>query len=178
MSELTMDQMEEILLAHEKAELEMDIEATMATVSPNCRWEFPTDGLVAEGPEAVREHYRRVLPGAQQWNVAAEKRVHSAGPNALIREAWVSWDTPEGGRANGLYLVVMTFDPEAKLITAERLYADTNFAKYMDRQLDVATYKDFPGVRTLSSVAPVINTHDAFALAESRGITIDGKYGR
>jgi hypothetical protein len=80
--------MEDILLAHEKAELEMDIEAMMATVSPDCRWEFPSDGLVAIGVEAVREHYRRVLPGAQQWNVAAEKRVYTAGPNALIREAW------------------------------------------------------------------------------------------
>ncbi|MET9211547.1 MULTISPECIES: nuclear transport factor 2 family protein [unclassified Nocardia] len=178
MSELTFEQMENILLAHEKAELEMDIEATMATVSPNGRWEFPSDGLVAIGLDAIREHYRRMLPGAQQWNIAAEKRVHAGGPNSLVREAWVSWNTPEGSRLKGLYLVVMTFDPETELISAERLYTDANYAKFMERQLDVETYKEFPGVQTIESVAPVIDTHDAFEMAELRGMTIDGKYGR
>ncbi|NKY42563.1 hypothetical protein [Nocardia cerradoensis] len=70
MIELAMEQMEDIPLSHEKAELEKDIDAMMATASPNRRWEFPSDGLVADGVEAVREHYRRALSGALSRGMA------------------------------------------------------------------------------------------------------------
>ena len=60
--QLDKKQMEEILLAHEVAELEMDIDATMATLAPNPHYELATLGLAVDGSDAVRETYRRILP--------------------------------------------------------------------------------------------------------------------
>lgn len=170
MADLTFEEMEEILLAHEMAELEADIEATMATVVPNPHYEFPTFGLAADGQEAVREHYRRVLPHVGKFDVAAEKRVHGAAPNTLIREAWVSF-TLDGQRLTGIYLAVITFDPELKLIAGERLYTDDNYAKVMAPELG-PDYAAFPGVSRIEDGAPSIDTHDAFAEAAKRGMTI------
>lgn len=175
MKELTFEEMEDILLAHEKAELEEDLEATMATVSPNPHYEFPTFGWAADGTGAVREHYRRVLPNTSKLNIAAEKRVHGAAANTLIREAWVSFNL-DGERLTGMYLVVITFDPDLKLIEGERMYADTNFQKVMARDLG-ADYGDFPGVSRIEEGAPVIEIHDAFTEAAARGMTISAPKG-
>ncbi|MFD4351599.1 hypothetical protein ACFWPX_03530 [Nocardia sp. NPDC058518] len=162
--------MEDILLAHEKAELEQDIEATMATVSPNPHYEFPNFGWAADGTGAVREHYRRVLPNTGKYDIAAEKRVHASASNTLIREAWVSF-TLEGERYTGMYLVVISFDADLKLISGERLYTDSNFAKVMGEDLG-DDYGDVPGVSRIDASAPIIDKHDAFAEAAARGITI------
>jgi len=174
MKELSVQEMEEILLEHEIAELEGDIERTMKTVSPNPHYEFPSHGLAADGRGAVREHYNRVLnlEARTKWDVAAEKRIHMFGKNALVREAWVSFTNPDGERVTGIYLVVMEFDPELKLITSERLYCDTVFAEMMSHDVD-AEYARFPGVSPISASAPAIKRHDAYAWAESVGKAVE-----
>jgi hypothetical protein len=163
--------MEEILLAHEVAELEMDLEATMATLAPNPHYELATLGWAVDGSPAVCETYKRILPGAQRWDVAAEKRVHAVADNTLIREAYVSFNTAEGDRVNGLYLVVMAFDPELKLISGERMYMDPLFARMLSTDLG-DDFADLPGVSRICETAPVIGTHDAVAVAAARGVTI------
>ena len=176
MKNLTIREMDEILLAHEIAELEGDIEATMETVAPNPHYEFPSHGLAADGREAVRQHYLRSLPRAvvNKSNVAAEKRLNNLyGTNALVREAWVSFTKPNGERVTGLYLVVMEFDPELKKITGERLYCDQVFADMLAADLG-PDYVSVPGVSRISDTAPIIDRHDAYAWAESEGIAIKG----
>ena len=171
MKELDKKQMEEILFAHEVAELEMDIEATLVTLAPNPHYELATLGLAVDGLDAVRETYRRILPGAAKWDVAAEKRVHAVARNTLIREAYVSFNTVGGDRVTGLYLVVMAFDPELKLIAGERMYMDPLWAKQMATDLG-DDFADLPGVSRIGETAPLIGTHDAFAVAATRGVTI------
>ncbi|MGW4125430.1 hypothetical protein [Nocardia sp. NPDC004711] len=171
MTQLSKKQMEEILLAHEIAELEMDVEATMATLTPNPHYELASLGLAVDGTDAVRETYRRILPNRGR-NVAAEKRVHAVADNTLLREAFMSFNTLEGERVTGLYLVVMAFDPDLKLISGERMYMDPNFAKMMSEQLG-PDFGDLPGVSKIGDSAPSIEKHDAYKYAAARGLTIN-----
>jgi hypothetical protein len=170
--ELDRNQMEEILIAHEKAELEGDLEATLATLTPEPQYELASLGWAINGMNAVRETYQRILPGAQKWDIAAEARGYTWGENTLVREAHVSFNTVDGERVTGLYMVVMAFDPELKRISGERMYMDPLFAKLMATDLG-ADFGDLPGVSRISQTAPIIQIHDAFAAAAARGITIE-----
>ena len=172
MAEMTKNEMEEILLAHEKGELEEDLDATMATLVDNPHYELPTLGYAFDGYDAVREAYSRIMPGTRSRNVAAKMRVHAIDSNTLVREAHVSFTSSSGERVNGNYIVVMSFDPEERLISGERMYMDTNFAKMMSENLG-PDFKDVPGVTKLSDVAPTIDRHDAYEVAERKGITIN-----
>ncbi|NMO03527.1 hypothetical protein HH308_20125 [Gordonia sp. TBRC 11910] len=171
MTELSKKEMEEILLVHEIAELEMDVEATLATLAPNPHYELASLGLAIDGIDAVRETYRRILPN-QSRDVAAEKRVHAVASNTLLREAHMSFNNLDGERVNGLYLVVMAFDPALKLISGERMYMDPNFGKMMSEQLG-PDFESLPGVSRIDASAPTIAKHDAYKYAEAAGKTID-----
>lgn len=172
MTELTKKEMEEILLAHEIAELEQDVEATMATLAPNPHYELAFVGLAVDGEDAVRETYRRILGGNEGREVAAERRVHGIATNTLLREAHMTFTTRQGERVNGLYLVVMSFDPEARLISGERMYTDPVFGEMMTEQLG-PDFETLPGVTRIRDTAPTIAKHDAFQVAASRGLTIN-----
>ncbi|MCV7065911.1 hypothetical protein H7H51_09600 [Mycolicibacterium farcinogenes] len=172
MKELTKKEMEAILLAHEKGELEEDLDATMATLVDNPHYELPALGFAFDGREAVREAYSRILPGTRDRNVAAQMRVHAMSHNTLVREAHVSFTKSNGERVTGGYIVVMSFDPEQKLISGERMYMDTNFAEMMAENLG-PDFASLPGVKKLADAAPMIDRHDAYEVAERHGVTIN-----
>ncbi|WP_222131386.1 hypothetical protein [Pseudonocardia sp. C8] len=172
MNQLTKQEMEEILLEHEIAELEQDVERTMATLTPDPHYELATLGWAIDGTEPVRETYRRIMPYVTVRDVAAEKRVHAVAANTLVREAYVSFTTSAGERVTGLYMVVMSFDPDLRLISGERMYMDPVFAGMMAEQLG-DDFRTLPGVTPIGDSAPIIAKHDAFAVAESRGKTIN-----
>jgi hypothetical protein len=172
MKELTKKEMEEVLLAHEIAELEQDVEATMATLAPNPHYELAFVGLAVDGEDAVRETYNRILFGNEGRDVAAERRVHAVAENTLLREAYMTYNTRAGERVNGLYLVVMSFDPETKLISGERMYTDPVFGQMMTEQLG-EDFESLPGVTRIRDSAPTIAVHDAHKVAASRGLTIN-----
>ncbi|HJQ05469.1 MAG TPA: hypothetical protein VJ872_08505 [Nocardioides sp.] len=172
MSELTKAEMEEILLEHEIAELEQDVPRTMATLVDNPQYELPTLGFAIRGTEAVTETYRRIMRTVVERDIAAEMRVHAVAANTLIREAVVSMNLADGTRVSGTYNVIMGFDPEQRKITGERMYMDTNFAAYMTEQLG-EDFDQVPGVTKLGDVLPNIERHDAFAVAERKGKTIN-----
>jgi hypothetical protein len=165
---LSKNEMEEILLEHEIAELEMDVERTMATLIDDPQYELPTLGFAIRGADAVRETYRRIMRTVVDRDIAAEMRVHAIAANTLIREACVSFNLADGRRVTGLYSVIMSFDPEKEKITGERMYMDTNFAAYMTEQLG-DDFDQIPGVTKLADVLPNIERHDAFAVAERKG---------
>ncbi|NMO03523.1 hypothetical protein HH308_20105 [Gordonia sp. TBRC 11910] len=150
MSEFTQQQMEDLLALHEKAEFEMDLEATMATLVDNPVYELPSIGWHIEGRDAVLETYRRMLPGSEVRNVWADRRVHAISENELCREAYVYFDTPEG-RTTGQYFAVMAF--EGDKILGERMYMDTSFAKAMTDILG-PDFGDIPGVSRLADTVP------------------------
>lgn len=166
MTELTIQEMEEILYRHETCEVSGDIEATMETVVDNPHYEFPSAGWAADGADAVREHYRRSLPSGEKYQIASKKRVHGAGPNTLFREASVSFDTPEGERLTGQYLAVIEFDPETRKIKSERLYSDSVFDKFQNPHLG-PDYGETPGVSPLGAMVAPITREDM--MNEARG---------
>lgn len=172
MAGMSKKEMEEILLEHEIAELEMDVERTMATLVDNPQYELPGIGVAISGTEAVRETYRRIMRTVVDRDVAAEMRVHAVAENTLIREACVSFNLASGERVTGLYCVIMSFDPEQRKITGERMYMDPNFAAYMREQVG-EDFEDVPGVRPLAETLPNIVRHDAFAVAERKGKQIN-----
>lgn len=169
--ELTFDEMMEILIAHEKAELEVNLEATMDTLAANPHYELPALGWSIDGYEGVYELYRRTLPGAAKWNISAEARQYLHGDNTLSREAYVSFDNIEGKRATCLYHVKVIFDPELRKIAGERLYTGNLFAEVMAHDLG-EDFDKVPGVNRITDVAPNIEVHDAIRDAAARGITI------
>ncbi|AMT72620.1 MULTISPECIES: hypothetical protein [Mycobacteroides] len=172
MEEMSKKEMEAVLLAHEKGELEEDLDATMATLVDNPHYELPTLGFAFDGYDAVREAYSRIMPGTRERNVAAQMRVHAISHNTLVREAHVSFTKSNGERVTGGYIVVMSFDPEQKLISGERMYMDGHFAEMMSENLG-PDFADVPGVTKLADAAPMIDRHDAYEVAARHGITIN-----
>ncbi|MCV7193096.1 hypothetical protein H7I02_09845 [Mycolicibacterium brumae] len=168
---MTLEEMEAVLLAHEIAELNQDIDATMATVVPDPHYELSALGWIIDGQQAVREMYRRILP-VDHRDVAAEKRIHAMCDNTLLREAVMSFNTLEGNRVSGLYLVVLAFDPAHKKISGERMYMDPLFAQMMSEQLG-ADFGDVPGVSRTADRLPIIAKHDAYDWAAEQGLSIE-----
>lgn len=150
MAQFTQQQMEELLALHEKAEFDMDLDATMATLVENPVYELPTMGWRIEGHDAVLETYKRMLPGSERVNTWADRRVHAVSENELCREAYVYFDTPDG-RVTGQYFAVMAF--EGDKIKGERMYMDTSFCASMTEILG-ADFGDIPGVSRLADVVP------------------------
>lgn len=150
MEKITLQEMEELLALHEKAEFDLDLDATLATLVDNPVYELPSLGWHIAGRDAVRETYRRLLFGSDQRNIWADKRVHAISDDTLSREAYVYLDTDEG-RVTGQYFVVMTF--EGKKIAGERMYMDTTFATVMTEILG-PDFGEVPGVSRLEDTVP------------------------
>jgi hypothetical protein len=173
MQDLTKQEMEELLLEHEIAELEYDLDRTMATLVPNPHFELCFMGLAVDGYDAVREMYSRMLVrGGEERNLQADARIVMIADNHIIREALISFDDADGQRRTGLYNVVVEFDPETKKIKGERMYGDLTYGQFMSGIVgeDLA---QIPGVSQISSSLAVINVHDAFAAAAARGLEIN-----
>lgn len=171
--DLSLKEMEDLLLAHEIAELNQDIDATMDTVVANPHYELPPLGLKLDGQEAVRELYKRILP-TQTMDFAARKRVHGIAPNTLIREAYMTFNDPHTGvRHTGLYCVILAFDPVERKITGERQYADSEYAAVWRWQLG-DDFEQVPGVSRITDSAPILDLHDAYDAAAEQGLTIHG----
>lgn len=145
MADLTLDEMEALLHKHEEYELNYDFDGTISTLTQNPQYELPSLGWKIEGRDAVTELYRRMLPGGLRRAMWAEKRVHAVAPNTLAREAFCTFNTPEGRRVTGQYMAVIAYDPDEKLIIGERLYMDLAFAQSMARELG-PDFGDIPGV--------------------------------
>lgn len=176
MKYLTKQEMEELLLEHEVAELEYDLDRTMATLVPTPHFELCFMGLAVDGWDAVREMYSRMLVrGGEERNLQADARVVMIDNNHIFREALISFNDDDGTRATGLYSVVVEFDPETKKIKGERMYGDLTYGRFMSSIIgdDLA---QVPGVTRISATLPVVDVHDAFAAAAARGIKINNPY--
>lgn len=150
MGTFTIQQMEELLAIHEMAEFKLDIDATLATLVDDPRYELPSIGWSIKGKDAVRELYARMLTGGDERNIWADKRVHAINDTTLCREAYVYFDTGEG-RVTGQYFAVIVFSGDR--ILGERLYMDKAFADVMSQILG-ADFGDVPGVSRLADVVP------------------------
>lgn len=171
MTTLSRTAMEAILFAHGKAELDFDVDATMATVVADPHYEIACLGLAVDGWDAVTEMYRRLLAGNRGRNIAAEERASALAGNTLMSEARVWFDSRTGDRACGHYLIVVSFDPVLHKVIGERIYTDPVFGRLWAENLG-ADFADLPGVSPIARTAPSIDRHDAFDAAAARGMTI------
>jgi hypothetical protein len=140
--ELNLKQMQEAFERHLEFELACDLDGTMATVAADPHYEIPPLGWRIDGRDAVREMYRRFFPGRERA-IRGEIRLEAAGPNALVREAYTSFRTAEGGLVTGQYMAVIFFD--GNLVSGERTYADPVYANAFAEDLG-ADFGDVPGV--------------------------------
>jgi hypothetical protein len=143
-------QMEQVLAAHELAEFEMDVDATMATLTDDPVYELPGLGWRISGRDAVAEMYRRLLPSGEKYSIVAERRVQAADSSTLFREAFLYFDSNEG-RTTGGYIVAIAF--EGDKIAGERMYMDSSMAKMMAEVLG-SDFGDIPGVSKLTETNP------------------------
>lgn len=145
---MTFEEMEQAFFDHEAFELVYDLAGTMTTLVDVPKYELPALGLRIEGKEAATELYRRMLVVAERTAQWAEKRAgHGSMPNHLVREAYIWYNTDDGGRARGTYCVVISF--EDGKISGERLYFDNEYAALMGAGLG-EDFIDFPGVSRLT----------------------------
>jgi len=158
--ELSIQEMQQILYAHGMAELEFDVDATMATVVPNPHYEIAHLGLAIDGWDAVLEMYKRLIPGNKGRDLQYRQRVDTASTNTLISEAYVSFNDSKGERVNGFYIVAVEFDPVLKKVVGERMYTDEAFGRLYAENLG-ADFADVPGVTRLADSVPVIDAQAA-----------------
>jgi steroid delta-isomerase-like uncharacterized protein len=117
-----------ILAAHIKAETGFDMEATLATLSPDCVFEDMPSGERYAGREAVRRYY------ANWWgafgNVPEGSRRYVASPDMFIVETRFvgqhrgSWEgiAPTGRRIDLPIAIFVSF--RDGLMSGERFYYD------------------------------------------------------
>lgn len=147
MSTLTLEEVEAILRGHEKAEMDVDYDATIATLVDHPIYELPTVGYKLDGPEAVHEFYRRTLPFFAALDVYADKRVHALDDTGtvLCREAW-PYVTIDGEKVQCNYSTVVVV--EDGKIKSERLYVDPLFGSLFVEALG-EDFDQIPGVERL-----------------------------
>lgn len=155
MTDLTKEEMEAILFAHGKSELEFDADGTMTTVVPKPHYEIAVLDLAIDGWDAVYEMYRRLLSGNRGRNIQFQPRTDGVGRNTLFSEAYISFDTSAGKRVTGLYMVVVEFDPELKKVIGERMYTDQIFGQMWAENIG-KDFPDLPGVSRIRDGAPIV----------------------
>lgn len=142
--QLTWDEAEAVLKAHEKAEMDVDYDATIATIVDDPVYELPTLGYMLEGAEAVHEFYRRTLPYFAKFDVYADVRVHALSKDGtvLAREAY-PYITVDGEKVQCNYSTIVVL--EGDKIKSERLYVDPVFGSYFAESLG-EDFEQVPGV--------------------------------
>jgi hypothetical protein len=90
--------------------------------------------------------------------------VDAVAKNALVNEAFVSFDNAKGERVTGQYLVVVEFDPELHKVIGERMYMDPVFGQMWVENLGEG-FTELPGVSKVTDSAPVIDAANAHAMA-------------
>jgi steroid delta-isomerase-like uncharacterized protein len=118
----------EILRRHLAVENEHDMDATLATLYPDCLFEDPMRGLVYRGREGAREYYA-LWWKAFDLKVVSERR-HIAMDGNIISEARYQGvhrdsfmgESPTGARIDFPLAVFLTF--REGLLAGERFYYD------------------------------------------------------
>ncbi|WP_176593249.1 MULTISPECIES: hypothetical protein [Sphingobium] len=148
MANLTKEQMLDILLRHDAAEARGDLDAVMATVSPNPFYEFHPAGITLDTVEAVRELYRTALPGYVQLLANAKQLDFWTNDTSCAAEFEFLIPLESGEYHRARLFVIIEFDGD--LLQTERGYIDFIFEKHHSAVLgeDLLT---FPGVRVINA---------------------------
>jgi hypothetical protein len=154
MSQPTLEEMKALLLEHEWAERNGDLDGTMATLVAHPVFEVHPQGLRIEGYEAVREMYGRLLPGSNdplsegtaQTERVLQSSITASGNSVLCTEVQHEMHRLDGTTACVRMLVNVYFQ-DGKLL-GERLFSDNDMAELINSALG-PDFFNLPGVTTI-----------------------------
>jgi hypothetical protein len=107
---------------HTRAELDNDIDATMATVGPNPVWRFFSSRTVIEGYGAVRDYYTQLLPRTG----IEERTIEILDVYTTPTSAAVHSRARSRGRERYVIETVALLSIEDGLITSEQVFGLPN----------------------------------------------------
>lgn len=119
--------MRTLIEEHISAEMECDLERTMATLGPAPEYEFC--GVPLSGTETIRRFYSAVFADLIPRITGIEPRAQMLASNLLIDEAWMSLSFPDRSSVRWSFCALVQY--EDGRIKGERVYyADSEAAAY------------------------------------------------
>src|SRR6266567_8183167 len=126
----TAEQLERLVaVAHRHAAVEGagDMEATMATLDDNPRYELLPTGIVFTGRDAARIYYEHFFSTFQPTAVGGKLRAEYVSDEGLAQEYVITVRGPDGTKESFPIVSVLTFGDSDTLLSGERVYADDRF---------------------------------------------------
>jgi hypothetical protein len=139
---------------HMDAEVAQDIDAVMRTLVDIPYYEIHPLGLRIQGKSAVREMYKRLLPGsfdhivesrAMTFNTGDPKNLWSGPDGVVIRESCMV-QLPDGERFEISEMAIFSLEGES--IRGEQFYCNGPLARLFKIALG-EEFKDLPGVERM-----------------------------
>jgi hypothetical protein len=138
---------EQRLATHLGAEVELDVDATVASMAAEPWWENVALGFRASGRDAVRELYTRVIADFIPRLENFEEITTSFGDTQAVVEHLFTMRMPDGQVRTGRHLAIAVFD-DGEMV-GERVYCDAVVAELF-RYAMREDWFDVPGVTALS----------------------------
>jgi hypothetical protein len=154
MSQPTLEEMKALLLEHEWAERNGDLDGTMATLVAHPVFELHPQGIRVEGYEAVRAMYGKFLPGFKDQFAESKEtteRVLKSNITAVGNSVLCTEGQDKMHRADGtptrMRMLVNVYFQDGKLL-GERLFSDNDMAELINSALG-PDFFNLPGVTTI-----------------------------
>lgn len=148
MSTVTRDVLETYVQEHFEAEVALDLDRTMASMADEPYWECVPLNFRANGRDAVREFYRRLMAGFfPRIRDFADMTTVLADDTAVL-EHRIELELPDGS-VRATYLVAIVQVNEQGVVS-ERGYFDENLADVF--RVALGDFAAFPGVKPLVPV--------------------------
>ena len=119
-----------VALAHAAAEANRDIEATMATLGDDPKYELQPMGRTLRGRDNAREYYEHFFANVQPRITGYELRSEWISDEGVLQEYVLEVDDPDGGTTRHHIIGILTFGTTTTL-SGERLYASDELITFM-----------------------------------------------
>jgi hypothetical protein len=143
-----------LVRAHMDAEIRQDIDAVMATLIADPYYEIHPLGLRIRGQSAVREMYKRLLPGSFDYIVESRAMTFNTGdprhvwigPDGVVIREFCIVQPPAGGRFEISEMAI--FAVEGSLLRGEQFYCNQPLARLFKGALG-PDFASLPGVEQI-----------------------------
>jgi hypothetical protein len=131
----------EMVRKHMDAEIRQDIEAVMATLVADPYYEIHPLGLRIRGPLAVREMYKKLLPGSFDYIVESKAMTFNTGdpanvwigPEGVVIREFCTVQPPSGARFEISEMAIFSFD--GALLKGEQFYCNAPLSELFKNAL-------------------------------------------
>lgn len=114
---------------HAAAEAEGDMEATMATLEDDPRYELLPIGVVFTGRDAARTYYQHFFSTFRPTAVGSELRGEYVSDDGLAQEYVITVRAADGRKERFPLVSVLSFGQTA--LSGERVYAEDRFLRML-----------------------------------------------